>query len=307
MSELSNDKFEILGCEDINSDQIVRPNISFWQDAWRRLKKNKVATFSLILLIFLGIMSVIGPWMRSEFGINAIDKSTMNLKPNGIHWFGTDKLGRDLWVRVWYGTRISMVIGIAGAAIELVIGVIYGAISGYFGGIVDDAMMRIVEILNSIPYLIIVLLIVLIFGNKGIAPLIIAMSITGWVGMARLVRGQVLAIKEQEYVLAAKALGSKPWAIITKHLLPNTVGVMIVDVTFAVPGYIFAESFLSYIGLGVQSPNTSLGSLCASANTNLMFYPYQLFWPSLIISLIMLTFNLFGDGLNDALDPKQRQ
>jgi len=307
MSELSNDKFEILGCEDINSDEIVRPNISFWQDAWRRLKKNKVATFSLILLIFLGIMSVIGPWMRSEFGINAIDKSTMNLKPNSIHWFGTDKLGRDLWVRTWYGTRISMVIGIAGAAIELVIGVIYGAISGYFGGLVDDIMMRIVEILNSIPYLIIVLLIVLIFGNKGIAPLIIAMSITGWVGMARLVRGQVLAIKEQEYVLAAKALGSKPWAIITKHLLPNTVGVMIVDVTFAVPGYIFAESFLSYIGLGVQSPNTSLGSLCASANTNLMFYPYQLFWPSLIISLIMLTFNLFGDGLNDALDPKQRQ
>lgn len=307
MSELSKDNFEIIGCENANSEEIVRPNITFWQDAWRRLKKNKVATFSLILLILIAILSVVGPWLRSQFGINAIKHSTMNLKPNSVHWFGTDNLGRDLWVRTWYGTRVSIFIGIAGAAMEMVIGVIYGAISGYFGGAVDDVMMRIVEILNSIPYLIVVLLIVLIFGNKGIFPLILAMGITGWVGMARLVRGQVLAIKEQEYVLAARALGSKPWSIITKHLLPNTVGVMIVDVTFAVPSYIFAESFLSYIGLGVQSPNTSLGSLCASANSNLMFYPFQLFWPSLVISLIMLTFNLLGDGLNDALDPKQRQ
>lgn len=307
MTELSKERFKIVGCENADSEEIVRPNISFWQDAWRRLKKNKLATFSMILLIIIAVMSFIGPLFRLQFGINGIDPSSMNMNPNSIHWFGTDNLGRDLWVRTWYGTRISIIIGIAGAAMELVIGVIYGAISGYFGGIVDDIMMRIVEILNSIPYLIVVLLIVLIFSNKGILPLIIAMGITGWVGMARLVRGQVLAIKEQEYVLAAKALGSKPWRIISKHLLPNTVGVMIVDVTFAVPSYIFAEAFLSYIGLGVQSPNTSLGALCSSATSNLMFYPFQLFWPSLMISLIMLAFNLFGDGLNDALDPKQRQ
>lgn len=307
MSELTKEKFNILGCENSNSDEIVRPNLTFWQDAWRRLKKNKIAVFSMFLLILIALLSIIGPWLRPQFEINAVNQGTMNLKPNAEHWFGTDNLGRDLWVRTWYGTRVSILIGIAGAAMELIIGAIYGAVAAYFGGLVDDIMMRIIEILSSIPYLIVVLLIVIMFGNKGIAPLIIAMGITGWVGMARLVRGQILSIKEQEYVLAAKALGSKPLSIIWKHLLPNTVGVMIVDVTFAVPIYIFAEAFLSYIGLGVQSPNTSLGALCSSATSNIMFYPFQLFWPAFVISLIMLTFNLFGDGLNDALDPKQRQ
>jgi oligopeptide transport system permease protein len=307
MTELSKEKFKIIGCENANSNEIVRPNITYWQDAWRRLKKNKVATFSMFLLLFITFLSIVGPLMRSQFGINGVDQSTMNLNSSSVHWFGTDNLGRDLWVRTWYGTRVSVLIGVAGAAMELVVGVIYGAVAGYFGGRVDDIMMRIVEILNSIPYLIQVLLIVLILGSKGIAPLIIAMGITGWVGMARLVRGQILSLKEREYVLAAQALGSSSWRIIFKHLLPNTVGVMIVDVTFAVPGYIFAEAFLSFIGLGVQSPNTSLGALCSSATSNLMFYPFQLFWPSLIISLIMLAFNLFGDGLNDALDPRQRQ
>jgi oligopeptide transport system permease protein len=307
MTEFSKEKFEILGCENANSNEIVRPNITYWQDAWRRLKRNKVATFSMFLLLFIVILSIVGPFLKTKFDINGVDQTSMNLSANSMHWFGTDNLGRDLWVRTWYGTRVSVFIGIAGAAIEFVIGATYGAISGYFGGNVDNVMMRIVEILNSIPYLIQVLLIVIILGNKGIAPLIIAMAITGWVGMARLVRGQILSIKEQEYILAAKALGSKPWKIIFKHLLPNTVGVMIVDVTFAVPSYIFAEAFLSFIGLGVQSPNTSLGALCSSATSNLMFYPFQLFWPSLVISLIMLAFNLFGDGLNDALDPKQRQ
>lgn len=307
MSELTKEKFNILGCDNSNSDEIVRPNLTFWQDAWRRLKKNKLAIFAMCLLALIAVLSVVGPWLRPQFGINSVNQGTMNLKPNAEHWFGTDNLGRDLWVRTWYGTRVSILIGIAGAAMELVIGAVYGAVAAYFGGLVDDIMMRIIEILSSIPYLIVVLLIVIMFGNKGIAPLIIAMGITGWVGMARLVRGQILSIKEQEYVLAAKALGSKPFSIILKHLLPNTVGVMIVDVTFAVPVYIFAEAFLSYIGLGVQSPNTSLGALCSSGTTSLMFYPFQLFWPAFVISLIMLTFNLFGDGLNDALDPKQRQ
>jgi oligopeptide transport system permease protein len=307
MSELSKEKFNIIGCENADSNEIVRPNITYWQDAWRRLKKNKAATFSMYLLLVISVLAIVAPFMRPQFGINGVDQASMNLNSNGTHWFGTDNLGRDLWVRVWYGTRVSVLIGIAGAAMELIVGVIYGAAAGYFGGKTDNIMMRIIEILNSIPYLIQVLLIVLILGNKGIAPLIIAMGITGWVGMARLVRGQVLTLKEREFVLAAKALGGDSKRIIFKHLLPNTVGVMIVDVTFAVPGYIFAEAFLSFIGLGVQSPNTSLGALCSSATSNLMFYPFQLFWPSLIISLIMLAFNLFGDGLNDALDPKQRQ
>jgi oligopeptide transport system permease protein len=168
-------------------------------------------------------------------------------------------------------------------------------------------MMRIIEVLNSIPYLILVLIVIIVLNNSGIIPLIIAMTLVGWVGMARLVRGQILSIKEHEYVLAAKALGASGPRIILKHLLPNVIGVMIVDVTFAVPSYIFAEAFLSYIGLGVKPPGTSLGSLCNSGQANLMFYPFQLFWPSLIICLIMLTFNLLGDGLSEALDPRQRQ
>lgn len=306
MSELTKDKFKILGCNNADKEEIVRPNITFWKDAWRRLKQNKIAMFSVFLLIIVAIFAVIGPWLRPSFGVNDVNTNLKNVSMNSVHWFGTDSLGRDLWVRTWQGTRVSLVIGVLGAFIELVIGAVYGGVSGYFGGVVDDIMMRIVELLNSIPYLILVLLIAIVLG-KGILPLIIAMTCTGWVGMARLVRGQILSIKEQEYVLAAHALGSSSNRIIFRHLLPNTLGVMIVDVTFAVPGYIFAEAFLSYLGLGVQSPNTSLGALCSSATGNLMFYPYQLFWPSLIISIIMLAFNLIGDGLTDALDPKQRK
>lgn len=306
MAEISKEEFKIIGCENNNSEEIVRKNVTYWEDAWRRLKNNKVAMVSLVLLMSIILLAIIGPMLRS-FGVNDINSKTQNIFPNSTHWFGTDDLGRDLWVRVWEGTRSSIVIGIVGAAIELVIGALYGGISGYFGGVVDDIMMRIIEILNSIPYLILVLIVIIVLSNSGIIPLIIAMTLTGWVGMARLVRGQILSIKEQEYVLAAKALGASPSRIIFKHLLPNVIGVMIVDVTFAVPSYIFAEAFLSYIGLGVKPPSTSLGALCSSGQTNLMFYPYQLLWPSLIICLIMLTFNLLGDGLSEALDPRQRQ
>ncbi|KHD35498.1 diguanylate cyclase [Clostridium acetobutylicum] len=306
MAETSSKKFEIIGCENNNSEEIVRKNVTYWQDAWRRLKKNKVAIASLGILILIIILAIVGPMLRS-FGTNDVNNSIKNMGADSTHWLGTDDLGRDLWVRLWVGTRSSIIIGVVGAAIELVIGSIYGGISGYFGGIVDDIMMRIIEVLNSIPYLILVLIVIIVLNSTGIVPLIIAMTLTGWVGMARIVRGQVLAIKEQEYVLAAHTLGAGSLRIITKHLLPNVIGVMIVDVTFAVPSYIFAEAFLSYIGLGVKPPSTSLGALCSSGQTNLMFYPSQLFWPSLIICLIMLTFNLLGDGLSEALDPKQRQ
>lgn len=306
MIEISKEKFKIIGCDNNNSEEIVRKNVTYWQDAWRRLKNNKLAIASLILLIVIIILAVVGPLMRS-FSINDVNSSIQNLKPNLTHWFGTDELGRDLWVRVWSGTRSSVIIGVVGALIELVIGAIYGGIAGYFGGTADDIMMRIIEVLNSIPYLILVLIVIIVLNSSGIIPLIIAMTLTGWVGMARLVRGQILSIKEQEYVLASKALGASSSRIILRHLLPNVIGIMIVDVTFAVPNYIFAEAFLSYIGLGVKPPNTSLGALCSAGQGNLMFYPYQLFWPSLIICLIMLTFNLLGDGLSEALDPKQRQ
>jgi oligopeptide transport system permease protein len=306
MAELSRDKFQIVGCENSDAEKILRPNMTYWQDAWRRLKQNKVAILSLIILILIGIMTIIGPFL-TKFAYDAIDTNAVNAKPNGTHWFGTDLLGRDMFARVWRGGRISMIIGIVGAFCDTTVGVIYGGVAGYFGGIVDDIMMRIVEILNSIPYLIVVILISLLFPNSGIGSVIIAMAITGWVGMARLVRGQLLQIKEQEYVLAAQALGANSSRIIMRHLIPNTIGVMIVSITFDVPSYIFGEAWLSFIGLGVKSPETSWGALASSGQQNIMFYPYQLLFPALFISLTMLSFNLLGDGLRDALDPRLRQ
>ena len=199
-----------------------------------------------------------------------------------------------------------MILGIAGAAIDMLIGVVYGGVAAYFGGKTDAIMMRIVEILASIPYLLLVVLVSLIVG-KGVGSLLIAMCLTGWCHMARLVRGQVLQLKDQEYLLAAKALGTPWYKVIFRHLIPNTLGVVIVAVTFDVPSFIFGEAFLSYIGLGVQSPMTSWGSLASNAQQTMAFYPYQLFFPAFFIALTMLSFQLLGDGLRDALDPKLRQ
>ncbi|GAA0114558.1 ABC transporter permease [Clostridium senegalense] len=309
MAELSKEKFEIIGCKELDSDLILRPSMTYWQDAWRRLKQNKVAIVSLCILIALTIMVIIGPMIaRAISGVSfeVTNNDLVNQPPNSQYWFGTDQLGRDTFGRVWQGGRVSIFIGLVGAIIDTVLGAIYGGVAGFFGGIVDDIMMRILEILVSIPYLIIVILFSLIFG-KGIGALILAMTVTGWCYMARLVRGQLLQIKEQEYVLAAKALGASSSRIIARHLIPNTLGVMIVAITFDIPGFIFGEAFLSYIGLGVQSPDTSWGALASAAQQNLIFYPEQLFFPALAISLTMLSFQLLGDGLRDALDPKLRQ
>ncbi|WP_454053349.1 ABC transporter permease [Clostridium sp. Marseille-Q7071] len=310
MAELSKDKFKIIGCDTSKSNEILRPSMTYWQDAWRRLKQNKVAIVSLCILIIISIMAIVGPSIGkaiSGVSYEVTNNSLLNQGPSSNNWFGTDMLGRDTFGRVWQGARISLIIGLIGALIDTVLGSIYGGIAGFFGGIVDDIMMRILEILVSIPYLVIVILISMIFDSKGILTLVVAMTVTGWCGMARLVRGQLLQIKEQEYVLAAKALGASPSRIIARHLLPNTLGVMIVAITFDIPSFIFGEAFLSYIGLGIQSPKTSLGSLASAAQQNLMFYPEQLLFPALVISLIMLSFQLLGDGLRDALDPKLRQ
>lgn len=306
MAELSKEKFQIIGCENLDAEGILRPSMTYWQDAWRRLKKNKVAMVSLILLGLIVLMTIIGP-MIGNFEYQVTNNDMLNVKPNSTYWFGTDTLGRDLFARVWIGGRISIVIGLVGALVDTVVGVIYGGIAGYLGGIADDIMMRVLEILVSIPYLVLVILIRVLMDEGGIAPLIIAMTITGWCYMARLVRGQLLQIKEQEYVLAAKALGANPSRVIAKHLIPNTLGVMIVAITFDIPGFIFSEAFLSFLGIGIQSPMTSWGALAAAGQQNLMFYAYQLIFPAVAISLTMLAFNLLGDGLRDALDPKLRQ
>lgn len=306
MAEISKEKFQIIGCNNLDAEGILRPSMTYWQDAWRRLKKNKVAMVSLVLLGLIILMTIIGP-MISKFAYDATNNDMLNKKPNSTYLFGTDTLGRDLFTRVWKGGRISIAIGIIGAIVDTVVGTIYGGIAGYLGGIADDIMMRILEILMSIPYLVLVILIRVLMEGGGMAPLIIAMTITGWCYMARLIRGQLLQIKEQEYILAAKALGANPSRVIAKHLIPNTLGVMIVAITFDIPGFIFAEAFLSFLGIGVQSPMTSWGALAAAGQQNLMFYAYQLIFPAIAISLTMLSFNLLGDGLRDALDPKLRQ
>lgn len=300
------EKFQIIGTDDFSADVIARPKIGYWADAWRRLKENKIALIALIVLLILVFMVTFGP-MISGYSFEQIDTEAINQRPSAEHWFGTDSLGRDLFARVWQGGRVSIIIGIVGAVIASVLGCIYGGIASYFGGIVDDIMMRIVEVLLSIPYLIIVILISVVTDSKSMGTMMLALTLTGWCGIARLVRGQMLQIKTQEYVLAANALGVSPLKTIMRHMIPNTIGIIIVAITFDIPGYIFSEAFLSYIGLGVQPPDTSWGALASAAQQNFMFYPYQLFFPSLMIALTMLGFTLLGDGLRDALDPKLRK
>jgi ABC-type dipeptide/oligopeptide/nickel transport systems, permease components len=306
MIELNKEKFVIIGCESADADKIVRPNITYWQDAWRRLKKNKVAMVSLGILIIIVLMCIFGEYfVKIKYSFQ--DTNSRDSLPNAVHWFGTDQLGRDIYARIWHGGRVSIAIGILAAAVVTIIGIIYGGVSGYLGGLADDIMMRIVEVLNGIPYLIIVILLTIILDVKGMIPLVIAMSITGWMGMARLIRGQVLQLKEQEYVLAALALGADTKRVLARHLIPNTIGLIIVSLTFDVPSFIFAEAFLSFLGLGIQPPGTSWGAMASLAQPRMIHYPYQLFFPSIAISLTMLAFNLLGDGLRDALDPKLRQ
>lgn len=225
---------------------------------------------------------------------------------NKTYIFGTDTLGRDLFIRIVYGARISLTIGFVAAFVNFVIGVFYGGISGYFGGIVDSIMMRIVEIISAIPMMLYVILLIVVM-EPGLKTIIIALSITYWVSMARIVRAQVLTMREQEFVLAARTLGAGTKRILTKHLIPNIMGPVMVALTMQIPNAIFTEAFLSFVGLGVSAPVSSWGKLCNDALAGMFTYPYQLFFPALTISITILSFNLFGDGLRDALDPKQRK
>ena len=300
------EKFEIIGTDDFSGDIIARPKVSYWADAWRRFRENKIALVALIILVIMVIMVIIGPGI-SGYNFEQMNTDEINQLPSAEHWFGTDDLGRDLFARVFQGGRVSLTIGIVGAVVASVVGSIYGGIASYFGGIVDDIMMRIVEVLLSIPYLLTVILISVVTDSKSIGTMMLALVLTGWCGIARLVRGQMLQLKSQEYILAANALGVSPIKTIMRHMIPTTLGMIIVAITFDIPGYIFSEAFLSYVGLGVQPPDTSWGALASAAQQNFMFYPYQLFFPSLMIALTMLGFTLLGDGLRDALDPKLRK
>ncbi len=306
MEVITKDKFRKVGIDKDLGEAMARPRIGYWQDAWRRLRSNKVAMLAIVMLFAILAMTIVGPYING-FKYEEISPLNKNQKPDSVHWFGTDELGRDVFSRVWQAGRTSMIIGIVGAVISTVVGSIYGAFAAYLGGKTDTVMMRIVEVLTSVPYLIVVILISIIVDSRGIGTLILTLTLTGWCDMARLVRGQMLQIKQQEYIMAAEALGVSPWKIIIKHLIPNSLGIVIVAITFDIPGYIFAESFLSYLGLGPQPPATSWGALASAAQQNFVFYPHQLFFPALMIALTMLSFTLLGDGLRDALDPKLRQ
>jgi len=294
-------------------EQIVRPSIGYWADAWRRLKRNKLAIFSLCIIIVIMLFAFFGPILFEKIkGYTYYDTNLQatDLRPSFEHWFGTDNLGRDLFVRVMYGARYSLIIAIAAAAINLVIGVLYGGIAGFFGGQVDNIMMRIVDVLYSIPTQIYVIILMASFkkeGSTGLVTIILAMAISYWVGMARIVRGDILQLKQQEFVLAAKALGASNTRILFKHLIPNSMGSILVTLTLFIPSAIFTEAFLSFIGLGINAPLASLGTLANDASGLLSTAAYQLLFPAVMICLIILAFNLFGDGLTEALDPKNKK
>jgi oligopeptide transport system permease protein len=305
INDLPDNAFDIIGCEDMDSEAIAKPSLTYWSDVWRRFKGNRLALLGLILLSIVVFFTVFGPTLTGY----DFTKMEFAMKDQGAslqHWFGTDNMGRDIFTRVCIGGRVSMLIGLSCTVIMFLIGAALGGIAGYKGGLADDIIMRAVEIIVSLPYLVIVILISLAFG-KSMASLILAMTITSWGGTTRLVRGQVLQIKNQEFVMAAKALGADTKRIILRHLLPNAMGIIMVSITFSIPGFIFAESTLSFIGIGIQPPDTSWGALASAGRNTLMFQPHQLFFPCLMIVITMLAFNLIGDGLTDALDPKLRQ
>jgi oligopeptide transport system permease protein len=394
--KITPDLWEPIIIEDREKDKIVRKSLTYWQDAWRRLKKNHLSMLGLGVIFLLAFAAIVGPSLSPysysdqdlnmsnmpprlelhkledgtfvhvhkeyrlyevsesgeilsriqhtkedminktrEFEFNgneividyklaAINKDVPNapkftLTINGqqndtadktvwnkTYLFGTDTLGRDIFVRNLYGARISLLIALVATIVQFFIGVIYGGVSGYVGGRVDNFMMRVVDIVDTIPLMLYVILLMVVLG-AGLMTIIIALGSVYWVRMARLVRGQVLSIKENEFILAARTLGASPWRIMVRHLIPNSMGAIIVSLAMMVPSAIFTESFLSFIGLGVSAPQASWGTLASDAMGGLRTYAYQLFVPSFFISMTVLSFNFLGDGLRDALDPRLRK
>lgn len=332
--KLTDDLFEIEKQLDKDAEQISPEPVSYWTDSWKRLKKNKGAVIGLILITVIIFLALAGPFMNSH-GFDEQNLQLSNLPPkvpvlehvsylgldghtingedayevknvDGYYWFGTDNLGRDIWTRVWQGTQISLYIAFLAALLDLLIGVAYGSISAYYGGKVDNVMQRIIEVLIGIPNLIVIILLILIL-QPGIVSITLAMVITGWVNMARIIRGQVLKLKGQEFVLASRTLGAGDGRLIWRHLIPNSIGPIIITTMFTIPSAIFTEAFLSFIGLGLQPPIASLGTIVNDGFDLIQIYPHMLIFSSIIISLIMISFNLLGDGLRDAFDPKMRR
>ncbi|MBQ6836673.1 MAG: ABC transporter permease [Clostridia bacterium] len=302
--KLTADLFEPLSEEEKNSEFIAAKSKTYFQDAWTRFKKNKMALVGLGFLIVITILAIFVPAF-SPYEYDMMDLASSNLMPSLQHPMGTDKFGRDIFVRIMYGARISLSVGFASAFICLFIGIVYGGVAGYIGGKVDMVLMRIVDILYSIPTLLIVILIMLIFGSN-IVSILIGLCATSWMGMARLVRAQVLTLKEQEFALAAYVLGASKMRILFKHLIINCMGPIIVNVTLMVPSAIFTEAFLSFVGIGISAPAASWGTLANEARTLIESNPIQIIWPVASICITMLSLNFIGDGVSDAFDPKKK-
>ena len=275
---------------------------SLWRDAWIRLRANRLATLSLFFFIFISILTIIGPEVIST-SYEDQDLNNTFAKPGSTHLFGTDNLGRDLFARVLHGGRISLAVGFLATAVSLVIGVAYGMTSGYLGGKTDALMMRIVDILYSLPFTIFVILLMVLFGRNFIL-LFIAIGAVEWLTMARITRGQTLGLKQAEFIEAARALGYSHSRILFRHILPNLIGPVIVYATLTVPAVMLLEAVLSFLGLGVQAPMSSWGSLIKEGSEKMDIAPWLIFFPGLFFSLTLLALNFLGDGLRDALDPK---
>jgi len=329
--KLTADLFEPTPAQTGDNEAITRPSLTFWQDARKRLFKNPGAVVGLVILVSIVLMAAFAP-MFSKFDYKSQNIRHVKVPPkmpivssigimdgknsDGVdiyaeknieekYLFGTDALGRDIWTRTWTGARVSLFIAVLAATFDLLIGVTYGGISAYYGGRVDIVMQRIIEIISGIPSLVIVTLFIMVF-DPGIVSISLAMAVSGWTGMARVVRSHVLRLKNQEFVLASKTLGSSDARLILKHLFPNVVGPIVVMIMFSLPSAIFYEAFLSFIGLGLQPPNASLGVLINEGFKALQNYPYMMFIPSTIVCLLIFSLNLLADGLRDAVDPKMR-
>lgn len=279
------------------SSFIVRPN---W---WQRFKVNRLAVVGAGIIAVMIVLAIIGP-MISPYTYADQSLVDANQSPSLSHWFGTDTLGRDIYTRVMYGARISLTIGIVAALLNLVIGVIYGGIAGYFGGKIDRIMMAIVDVLYGIPLLLYVILLMVVIG-PGLISIFIALGIAYWLNMARIVRSQIVKVREEEYIIAAETMGIPKWSILWRHILPNCVGPIIITLTLAIPDAIFTEAFLSFIGLGVNAPMASWGVLASDGISSMRSYPFQLIFPALAISVTMLGFVFLGDGLRNVFDPKE--
>ena len=298
------EKLKVVGKNIQKMDALSRPSLSFMQDAWRRIKKNRIAFTCLIIIGFYVLMAVFVP-ILSPYSVSDQSAANMNLGPCAAHWFGCDGLGRDMFVRVWAGGRVSMTIGFLAALINAVIGTCIGCTIGFYGGRLDTVMMRVVDILYGIPNLIVTMLVMLVLG-PGVHCLIIAMIIVDWIGACRFARGEMMRLKNQDFVAAAKVLGVPDRAIIFRHILPNMLGLLITNLTMAVPNAIFKEAFLSFIGLGVVPPDSSWGILAKEGIFVLRQHPFQLFFPAFFVCTTVLALNLLGDGLRDAFDPRLR-